>query len=167
MLMRTVIILALIFFSAKSFGQTELRKQLKEIIADTSNGFSKFKGKPKDIPGLDSVFYSTMVLPETFGNDISYTYPVALYSATIKDSASKKLAVEIVEDWKYRLSNSIGQGFKIAQSSSILRGEKENGYKFENGNFTIFINYNKFLQTKYYTVRLTFAYDSNHKGGKL
>ena len=78
--MRIAFIIFLFLLTISVSSQNSFARQLNQIIKDSANHFSKFKGNFKEMHNTDSVFYSIITLEGTSNNDIVLTQVLPIQS---------------------------------------------------------------------------------------
>lgn len=111
---------------AQSFQQVPL----KSIIADAPNDFNLFKGELSTVSDDDSFYNSTVNIEGSKNNEISYvTGKLIQYHAYIADSATKKHAQKLVEEWRTKIK-SASPGYFEEKVNSTVQKRKSTGYRF-------------------------------------
>jgi|SRR5215203_5287063 len=138
--MRIAFILLVLSFSCSLFSQNNFAKELNQIIKDSANHFSKFKGGFKEMHDQDSVFYSITTLEGTRENDIIVTQILTQYRSEIIDSINEKKGKKIVDEWHEKLIGVITGKFKSEKTKIETWSVTKYGWSFKNGNTWIDIS---------------------------
>jgi len=132
--MRIAFILLLLSISSLLFSQNNFAKELNQIIKDSANHFSKFKGGFKEMHDQDSVFYSTMTLEGTRENDIIITQILTQYRSEIIDSINEKKGRKIIDEWHEKLVRVFTGKFQSEKRKIESWSLMKYGWSFKNGN---------------------------------
>jgi hypothetical protein len=131
--MRIAFILFLLLSTSSVFSQDSFAKQLNQIIKDSANCFSKFKGDFKKIQDNDSLFYSTITLEGTKENDILVTKILTQYRSEIIDSISERKGKTTVDEWHEKLIGILSGKFKPEKTRIVSWSPVKYGWNFKNG----------------------------------
>ncbi|HEX8314925.1 MAG TPA: hypothetical protein VF609_08030 [Flavisolibacter sp.] len=141
--------------SAQSFQKVPL----KTIIAEAPNDFGAFKGELNTVSEDDSFYSSTVTIEGSKNNEISQL-PGRLtqYHAYIADSATKKRAKNLVEEWRSKIK-AASPGYIEEALNSTFQKRTTTGYRFSKvisrELYSISIVYSKREIDSYYWVLLT------------
>ena len=112
--------------AAQSFQKVPLRT----IIAEAPNDFNLFKGELSASSDDDSFYNSTVNIEGSKNNEISQvTGKLIQYHAYIADSATKKNAQKLVEEWRSKIK-STSPGYFEEKVNSTVQKRKSTGYRF-------------------------------------
>ena len=118
--------LACLLSSAQSFQKVPLRT----IIAEAPNDFSAFKGELSLTSEDDSFYASTVTIEGSKNNEITqHSGRLTQYHAYIADSATKKNAAKLVEEWRNKIKVA-SPGFLAEVINSKIQKRKTTGYRF-------------------------------------
>jgi len=132
--MRVAFILFLLSFSSLLFSQNNFAKELNQIIKDSANHFSKFKGGFKEMRDNDSIYYSKITLESTSENDIMITQTMTLYRSEIVDSVNERHGKKVVDEWCQKVNSVLGGRFKPEKLKIESWNPVKYGCSFKNGN---------------------------------
>jgi hypothetical protein len=111
---------------AQSFQKVPLRS----VIADAPNDFNSFKGELSATADDDSFYSSTVTIAGSKNNEISQlTGNLIQYHAYIADSATKKKAEQLVEEWRTKIK-AASPGYFEEKVNSTVQKRKSTGYRF-------------------------------------
>jgi len=163
--MKISLLLLTFLYSQTILAQDDFKKKLKEIIADSSNKFQKFKGYKKEMTySLDErveYFFSTDTLLGTRNNFLTLHPAFGEYGAEIADSVKKKEGDKIIEVWRSKMSNVLGGGYRSFEvSSKDILDYKRSGWEFVKGRIVVSILlYQIDDKSRYYFVSLEVFYE--------
>ena len=145
--------------SLSGFSQEFQKVPLKKVIAEAQNDFDLFKGDLNATAEDDSFYSSTVTLEGSKNNEISQlSGKLTQYHAYIADSASKKKAKALVEDWRLKIKAACIDYYE-EKVASTFQNRITNGYRFSKviGKelYTISIVYRKRESDAYHWVLLT------------
>ena len=148
-------LLGCLLSSAQSFQKVPLRK----IIAEAPNDFSAFKGELNTASEDDSFYSSTVTIEGSKNNEISQLQGrLTQYHAYIADSANKKKAKSLVEEWRGKIK-ATSPGYLEEPVNSQVQKRTTKGYRFskviDRELYSISIVYSKREIDNYYWVLLT------------
>jgi hypothetical protein len=166
--MRNVLLPFFLLFVFRAFSQSNLSKQIRSIVADSTQDFRNYKSSFLNLENKDSVFTSIITIEGTKENYISYGDEMVMYGATIIDSVRLKEGKKVVDNWKNSLQNIFGNSFNFESMKIEEWTVSQYGWRFESGN--VFISIDLFpcgLNSKVYFVSLDisrYKFDSfSHK----
>ena len=131
--MRIAFIIFLFLLTISVSSQNSFARQLNQIIKDSANHFSKFKGNFKEMHNTDSVFYSIITLEGTSNNDIVLTQVLAQYRSEIIDSVSERKGKTMVDEWHEKLIGILSGKFKSEKVKAASWNPARYGWSFNNG----------------------------------
>jgi len=114
-----------------SSAQSSFQKvPLRTIIADAPNDFNAFKGD-LSMTSEDDSFYASIVTVEGSKNNEIIQLPGRLtqYHAYIADSATKKAAGKLVEEWRNKIK-ATSPGYIEERINSKVQKRTTTGYRF-------------------------------------
>ena len=151
------LLLGMFTFSCLAYSQLQLKVQLKAVINDAVNEFETYRGDLKTAQNDDSTYYSTVILEGSKDNEIEIISDRLIhYHAYIAESASKKAAKKLVENWKEKIQSAVPD-FKMTTIDFSRGKRKTNGYRFSKVTRTlcsISIVFSKREIDNYYSVLL-------------
>ena len=119
-----------IIASLTGLAQSFQKVPLKTIIAEAPNDFNVFKGELSTTAEDDSFYSSTVTIEGSKNNEISQASGSLIqYHAYIADSASKKKAQQLVEEWRTKIK-SASPGYFEEKINSTVQKRKSSGYRF-------------------------------------
>ncbi|RYF86338.1 MAG: hypothetical protein EON98_03950 [Chitinophagaceae bacterium] len=154
----TLLFYLLLQFSGSAQQVTGKTVPLRSLVEEALNNFESFKGDPKE-PGSEDIFTSNVTLEGTNDNMISVrSESLVQYYAYVRDSATKKEAKAVVEQWQKKISLSLPDYRKEKMRSKIQRRLSE-GYRFvktaDKQFYTVSILWSKREVDQFYWVLLT------------
>lgn len=119
-------LLACLAGSAQGFQKVPLQT----VIADAPNDFAALRGNLHLTSDDDSFYASTVIIDGSKNNEIVH-FPGRLtqYHAYIADSATKKAAAKLVEDWRNKIKGA-SPGYGQEKLSSKVQNRTTVGYRF-------------------------------------
>jgi len=161
--MRFFLLLALTLLSVICFAQSNFAKQVKAIIADSSNDFRSFQGSFKELQKVaskaDSVYTSILTISDTRENDIVVTKEIALYRAVVIDSVTEKRGKKIVDEWVEKISPILGSSYKLDKTELASFRPTKYGWEFKKGNMSVSLDvYPESERSSKYWVSFGIAY---------
>lgn len=134
-----------------SFAQTDLDKQLTQIISDSIYDFQNYKGSLISTQNTDTIFYSKVNIDQTKDNQILYGDKLTIYHARIVDSIKLKKAKAVVDEWKTSLKNILGNEFNVELVKVVKWNPSQYGWTFQKGNLWVSVDVfpSKFNSTMY------------------
>ena len=129
--MRFIFFIASFFACFASLAQASFQKvPLKAIIAEAPNDFELYKGELSTTSDEDSFYSSTVTIAGSKNNEISQlTGKLTQYHAYIADSASRKKAKALVEEWREKIK-SVSPGYFEEKINSTIQKRTTTGYRF-------------------------------------
>ena len=119
-------LLACLASNAQSFQKVPLRT----IIAEAPNDFSTFKGELNMTSEDDSFYASTVTIEGSKNNEITqHSGRLTQYHAYIADSATKKVAAKLVEEWRNKIK-AASPGYLEEVINSKVQKRTTRGYRF-------------------------------------
>jgi hypothetical protein len=119
-----------LFICLLSTAQTYQKVPLRTIIADAPNDFSAFKGDLSMTSDDDSFYASTVTIEGSKNNEIiQLPGRLTQYHAYIADSATKKAAAKLVEEWRNRIK-AASPGYIEEKVNSKVQKRTTTGYRF-------------------------------------
>jgi hypothetical protein len=119
-------LLACLLSNAQSFQKVPLRT----VIAEAPNDFNAFKGELALTSEDDSFYASTVVIDGSKNNEISLSSGrLTQYHAYIADSATKKSARKLVEEWRLKIK-AASPGYLEEAINSKVQKRTTSGYRF-------------------------------------
>ena len=153
--MRNVLLPLFLLLTFQTFSQTNLSKQIRNIIADSSHDFRNYKSFFLNLQDKDSVFASSITIEHTKENDIFYSDEMVLYQAIVIDSVRMGNGKKVIDEWKNSLQEILGGKFNIELVKIVEWNPSQYGWRFERGNVSISINlFHRGLNSKIYFVSL-------------
>jgi hypothetical protein len=157
-----IILLLLICFPVPAFSQSDFAKQVKAIIADSSNRFLRFKGAFDKIIDSDSIYLSSITLEGTTKNDISISDKTSMYFTWIADSVKEKQGKRIVAEWRDKILNILGSKFKEKKIEIVSYNPAVDGWMYTCGNLSIDIALFPQRTSSRYMASLAFTYSAGN-----
>ncbi len=158
--MRIILLLSsLVLAGLTGLAQSFQKVPLKIVIAEAPNGFNSFRGELSATADDDSFYSSTVTIDGSKNNEISQlTGKLTQYHAYIADSASKKSAKALVEEWRTKIK-AASPGYFEENIHSTVQKRTTTGYRFSKviakELYSISIVYSKREIDNYYWVLLT------------
>jgi hypothetical protein len=131
----------------KSWAQSEMLSfQIQKIIKDAPNDFQNIRGAIREInKPNDTVFFALINIEGTLRNEVNKSYDkpgFGTFTSTI-DSSTTKEAKRIIQNWKKRLRDVLGNSYKVKSFEETygkyLGGAK--GYEFLGDKIRIILCY--------------------------
>ena len=158
--MRSIFLICnFIIASLTGLAQSFQKVPLKSVIAEAPNDFNSFKGELSATADDDSFYSSTVTIEGSKNNEISQlSGNLIQYHAYIADSATKKKAQLLVEEWRTKIKAASPTYFEERINSTVQK-RKSTGYRFSKviskGLYSISIICSKREIDNYYWVLLT------------
>ena len=116
--------------SFAGLAQSFQKVPLKSIIAEAPNDFNLYKGELNGAADDDSFYNSTVNIEGSKNNEISQLAGKLIqYHAYIADSATKKKAQKLVEEWRTKIQEA-SPGYFEEKINSTVQKRKSTGYRF-------------------------------------
>jgi len=121
---------SLLLASLVGFAQSFQKVPLKSIIAEAPNDFNLYKGDLNGTADDDTFYNSTVNIEGSKNNEISQLAGRLIqYHAYIADSATKKKAQKLVEEWRTKIKNA-SPGYFEEKVNSTVQKRTSTGYRF-------------------------------------
>lgn len=153
------VLISCLLICSSSSAQSFQKVPLRTIIAEAPNDFGAFKGELSTASEDDSFYSSTVTIEGSKNNEITQ-FPGRLtqYHAYIADSATKKKAKSLVEEWRGKIK-AASPGYIEETVNSTYQKRTTTGYRFSKviskELYSISIVYSKREIDSYYWVLLT------------
>jgi|GEM_PF-3683539 len=111
-------------------AQAVQRVPLKTIVAEAPNDFNAFKGELQTSADDDSFYSSIVTIDGSKQNEITqYAGKLTQYHAYIADSADKKKAKALVDQWRTKIKGTYPDFYEEIVNS-VVQKRSANGYRF-------------------------------------
>jgi hypothetical protein len=129
--MRVIFIISSFLLACLSgLAQSFQKVPLKTIIAEAPNDFHSFRGELSTTADDDSFYSSTVTIEGSKNNEITrLTGKLTQYHAYIADSATKKKAKALVDEWRTKIK-AISPDYYEEKINSTVQKRTSTGFRF-------------------------------------
>jgi hypothetical protein len=169
--MKLLCLIMILLSSYLASAQKSFVKQFRDIVNDTANGFSGFRGAEQEISKGGSnqmkTFVSTLQLENTSGNRVLYTGDTTsatfAYVACIADSVGESEGKMICDIWMDKISALMGGSFSMKKYETENGFSGTYGWKYQREKLGLSIDMDPVGNTALKKVSLMISYFINHK----
>lgn len=158
-MMKALAITACLLFSCSVFGQENFAKQLRKIVADSSNMFRSMRTLHSFGDHGDSTWRTMFQLEGTKDNEVETDDTTAIYSAMLVDSFKRKKGENICDELKNTIAMAL-PAFTVSRYEVVDYKPSSYGWNFRKGNTLITVNMMGKPKDNIYYVWLTIYYFS-------
>lgn len=160
--MRVIFLFFFFIISISLSAQLDFAGQLNKILADSPNGFQRFRDKLQESYDTTMVCYSSIdSIDGTTENSIILHRLVSMYGALIAVAVTKKEAKEMLGDWKIKLASALQGRFSMYEIKPVKEDKRgREGWRFVKDNVSVDLSISRYLDDKaVYSLGLSVAYE--------